>query len=93
MASETAYSSHPQSRLPNAWQVLRKTTKKNLSAFQSSGMLRIVDWFRGKVKVKFHPRTGHEGPERKERYSSTLSVTSAVDGVGGQLQAPAALTR
>ena len=26
-------------------------------------------------KVKVHPRTGHEGPEGEERYSSTLSLT------------------
>jgi hypothetical protein len=29
---------------------------------------------------KFLPRTGHEGPDRKYRYSSTLSLTSALDG-------------
>ena len=28
---------------------------------------------------KFHPRTGHEGPERKQTYSCTLSLTSALD--------------
>ena len=33
-------------------------------------------------KGKAHPLTGHEGPEGKERYSSTLSLTSALD-VGG----------
>jgi hypothetical protein len=27
-------------------------------------------------------RTGHEGPEGKYRYSSTLSLTSALDGGG-----------
>ena len=43
------------------------------------------------VKSKFRPRTGHEGPEGEYRYSSTLSLTSALDGVGGQRHAPAAL--
>jgi hypothetical protein len=35
-----------------------------------------------KVKVKNNicPRTGHEGPEEECRYSSTLSLTSALDG-------------
>jgi hypothetical protein len=43
-------------------------------------------------KGKVLPRTGHEGPEGGgERYSSTLSLTLALDGVGGQLHAPAAL--
>jgi len=27
-----------------------------------------------------HTRTGHEGPEGQYRYSSTLSLTSALDG-------------
>jgi hypothetical protein len=33
-------------------------------------------------KHKVHPRTGHDGPEMEERYSSTLSLTSAPDGGG-----------
>jgi hypothetical protein len=45
-----------------------------------------------KGKGKFHPRTDHEGPECELRYSSTLSLTSAIDGVGGQRYAPAALS-
>ena len=44
-----------------------------------------------KGKGKVHPRTGHEGPEREYRYSSTLSLTSALDRVGGQRHAPTAL--
>jgi len=48
---------------------------------------------KGKVKgkSKVHPRTGLEGPEGEERYGSTLSLTSALDGVGGQRHDPAAL--
>ena len=34
-------------------------------------------------KGKGHPSTGHEGPDVEQRYSSTLSLTSALDGVGG----------
>ena len=33
-----------------------------------------------KGKGKGHPRTGHEGPEWEEMYSSTLRSTSALDG-------------
>ena len=40
---------------------------------------------------KVHPRTDHEGPEGESSYSSTLSLTSALDGVGDQLHSPAAL--
>jgi len=40
---------------------------------------------------KGHPTTDHEGPEGEQKYSSTLSLTSAIDGVGGQRHAPIAL--
>jgi len=30
----------------------------------------------------FHPRKSYEDPERKYRYSSTLSLTSLLDGDG-----------
>jgi hypothetical protein len=46
---------------------------------------------RGKGEERFHPRTGHESPEGEYRNSSTLSLTSALDGVGGQRHAPASL--
>jgi hypothetical protein len=46
----------------------------------------------GKGKDKVHPRAGHEGQEWEQRYSSTLSLTSALEGVGGQRNAPAVLT-
>jgi len=38
---------------------------------------------KGKGRGKVHPRTGHEGPEGEGTYSSTLSLTSALDWVGG----------
>ena len=38
-----------------------------------------------------YPRTGHEGPEGEQMYSSTLLSTSALDGVGSRHHAPAAL--
>ena len=44
-----------------------------------------------KGEVTIHPRTGHEDPEGELKYSSTLSLTSEIDGVGGQRHAPAAL--
>ena len=50
-----------------------------------------IDYGSYKGKGKVHPRTGHEGPDREHRYSSTLSLTSALHGVRGQRQAPAAL--
>ena len=44
-----------------------------------------------KCKDKIRPATGHEGPEVEQRYTSTLSLTPAPDGVGGQIHALAAL--
>ena len=38
-----------------------------------------------------HPRTGHKGSKGEYRYRCTLSLTSALDRVGGQCLAPAAL--
>ena len=42
-------------------------------------------------KGKGHSRTCHEGPEVERRYRSILSLTSELDGVGGQRHTPAAL--
>ena len=36
---------------------------------------------KGKGKGKVHPRTGHQGPQGEQRYSSTLSWISVLDGV------------
>ena len=50
------------------------------------------------LRVMFHSkgkalhRTGHEGPEGQHIYSSTLPLTSALDGVDGQRHAPGALS-
>jgi len=45
----------------------------------------------GNSKDEFHPVTDDEGPELEWRYSSNLSLNSALGGVGGQRHAPAAL--
>jgi len=45
----------------------------------------------GKGNGKVHPITGHEGLEVEYRYRFTLSLTSALDGVGGRRHAQAAL--
>jgi hypothetical protein len=41
-----------------------------------------VQWVQVKVKVKGHPRTGHDDPEGEYKYSFTLSLTSVLDGLG-----------
>jgi hypothetical protein len=42
-------------------------------------------------KGKFHLRTGHVGQEEEQRYGYTLSLTSALDVMGGQGHALAVL--
>ena len=41
------------------------------------------------ITGKVHPITGHEGTDKEQKY--TLSLTSAMDGVGSQRDAPDAL--
>ena len=43
-------------------------------------------------KGKVYPRTGHEGSEGEQRYSSTLSLTSALDRGGWSKPRPGRLT-
>jgi len=42
--------------------------------------------------VKFQPRTDHERPEGERKYCSTVSLTSELDVVVGECQAPAAFS-
>jgi hypothetical protein len=46
----------------------------------------------GKGKGKVQPRTGHEGPEGEYMYSTTLSLTSALDGGGWPTPRPGRFT-
>jgi hypothetical protein len=41
---------------------------------------------------KFHPRTGHEGPEGEYRYGTNLSLTSPYMGIGDERHAQAVLS-
>ena len=54
-------------------------------------MCSLSFWVDENGKGEIHTRTGHEGPEGEQKYSSTLSVTSGLDGMGDQLHVPAAL--
>jgi hypothetical protein len=45
-----------------------------------------------KQKGKIHPLTGHEGSEGEYRYSSTLSLTSALNGGGWLTSRPGRFT-
>ena len=47
---------------------------------------------KGKGKSKVHPRTGHEGPEGEYRYSSTLSLTLALNQGGWSTPRPGRFT-
>jgi len=43
------------------------------------------------MKSRFHNIVCHKSPEGEKSYSYTLSSTSALNGVGGQRQVPAAI--
>jgi hypothetical protein len=43
-------------------------------------------------KGKAHSRTGHEDPEGDQKYSRTLSLTSALDGSGLSTPRPGCFT-
>ena len=57
---------------------------------------RLFDFWRifrsVKGKGKVYPRTGHEGPEGEQMYSSTLPSTSAPDGGGWSTPRPGRFT-
>ena len=57
----------------------------------SDFLLERLTGYKGKGKSKVHPITIHEGPEVEQRFSCTVSLTSALDGVNGQRDAPAVL--
>ena len=46
-----------------------------------------LDTYKGKAC----PRKDYEGPDGEWRYGSTISLTSALDGVGGERHAPVTL--
>ena len=52
---------------------------------------RLNHYYGHNCKGKVYPREGHKGPKGESKYSSTLSLTSVLNGVGGQRHAPAAL--
>jgi hypothetical protein len=49
---------------------------------ESGTRIRLRNTFRYPIKGRVRPRTCGEGPEREQRHSSTLSLTSALDGDG-----------
>ena len=64
-----------------------------------SQMINGYPWFQmwlSRLKTskesKFNSRTSHEGPEGEWRYSSTLSLTSALDGGGLSTPRPGCFT-
>jgi hypothetical protein len=62
-------------------------TITHCSSFTLTCSLRYVKLLTG-YGGKFRPRTGHEGPERELRCIPTLSLTSALDGVGWSAPRP-----
>jgi hypothetical protein len=76
-------------RLEN-WICFRLGVEMEMRGSDMAGPLGIASLFRWEqriastqcVKYTVHPKTCHEGPEKEQRYSSTLSLISALDGGG-----------
>jgi len=66
--------------------------KQSKNKHESWYILRRVK-VKGKSKGKVHPITGNKGPEVEYKYSFTSSLTSALNGVGGQHHALATIPR
>jgi hypothetical protein len=49
----------------------------------TGGTINLKTHHSGQLKFKARPVTCHEGTEEEYMYSPTLSLTSALDGVGG----------
>jgi hypothetical protein len=62
------------------WFVLRDKTGVNMECGK------------GKGKGKAHPSTNLEGPDKELKYNRTLSLTSALDVVGGPTPRPGCFT-
>ena len=60
------------------WQGDSITFRRKERHYQLENVITDYD-FKGKVR----PKTGHKGPEDEKTHSSTLSLTSVLDGVGG----------
>jgi hypothetical protein len=70
-----------------------KCIKKAYNGFQKLTFLSINTVpIKETAKGKVHPGTGHEGPEGEQRYSSTLSLTSALNGDGRSTPRPGCFT-
>jgi hypothetical protein len=54
--------------------------------------LQLSSHFMVLMLMNIHSRIGHEGPEGKQRYSSTLSLTSALDAGGWPTPRPGRFT-
>jgi hypothetical protein len=67
------------------WKLCFRSIPGKYSSIESQKLLwvKLIDAL-GTVNVKYkvHPITGHESPKEKYRYSSTLSLTSTLDGAG-----------
>jgi hypothetical protein len=71
-----------QTRNEFYYTALRNNTQDNKAAANKPAV---------KVKGKVNLITCYEGPDGKMKYSSNFSLTSSLDGVGGQRHAPAAV--
>ena len=71
--------------------LIQFTAKSELNLCRRPRLIKQFHNPHPKVKDKVHSITGHESPQVEYRYSSTVSLTSTLYGVGSQRHAPTAL--
>jgi len=76
---------HAPAGIRSQYRLARSESLYRLPYFQPT----FVPKYGGKAEV--HPRTGHGSKEGEQRYSSTPSLTSALDRGGGSTPRPAAM--
>ena len=76
-------------KLPLLWSFVVLPCLSNIGIVASKKS-KTIPYYKGKGKAL--PRTGYEGPEGEQMYSSTLSSTSALDAGGWSTPRPGRFT-
>ena len=87
----STYSVHFSNGHSVAQEMYRNLTKSRFleSEIQNTSFPKINTMSCGKFYLdRFHPFTGHEGPQGEQGYSSTLFLTSALEGGEGSASPP-----
>jgi len=84
----------PNTKVAYEWSELplRKVPLSNIPSIVTEMLVVFLIPFREKQRREVHPTSGHEGPDGEYRHSSTLPLTSALDGGGWSTPWPGSFT-